>query len=606
MPKFQQINRFKHLYYKGFSKMSKGTHSNATAFEISDDELSDSLNLEPISEGVLRTRFGYVSNGNEIADGPVYSGTAYITDTFNKIVTHCKDGIYIKGYTDAGWSKLDDGFEEGESNMVQAFNFVYFSDGVSKMQKITETTCADLDEKIVDELLMTGNNSKTTFTGSLAAPEIKTGTVEIKDNTETFTDNGDGTLTGDAGGSGTINYTTGAYSVTFNTAPGTGIGIYAGYTRYPETYKYLYFWKNRIWAAKGSRLYYSASGGDEFSLSAGGGFVDIYAQDGTDITGFAVFNDKLFIFKDYKIVSIEIIVNESTTYMVPAVVRETIGSCANKSIISTENNVFFLYRDKAGGYSIQSLGPEPNMIDQIRVEDVSQRVRNKLDAINSEYAHLACATFHNHGYYLCYAVGNSNDHAMKYDLQYLSLFPQEGYKANCFITLTNSNGSRSLAFCDSSEGYLQEFSSGYTDNGEKINCYLTTKQYHIIEYILSKRFRFIDIYLQDVIGDLDIEVLVDSISRDSLRYNVGGARGSAGIGLDVIGLTEIGLSTGNGTSEAEAFLMRISRGYAGRTIGFKMSNVNAGDKFSFLGCAVYLRKQTHRAFDQNLIFGGDV
>lgn len=40
--------------------------------------------------------------------------------------------------------------------------------------------------------------------------------VSFTDGVETFTDNYDGTLTGSAAGSGTINYTTGGYSITFN------------------------------------------------------------------------------------------------------------------------------------------------------------------------------------------------------------------------------------------------------------------------------------------------------------------------------------------------------------------------------------------------------
>jgi ribosomal protein L30E len=42
------------------------------------------------------------------------------------------------------------------------------------------------------------------------------GTVAITDSVEIFTNNGDGTLTGSAGGTGTIDYVTGEVSVTFN------------------------------------------------------------------------------------------------------------------------------------------------------------------------------------------------------------------------------------------------------------------------------------------------------------------------------------------------------------------------------------------------------
>jgi hypothetical protein len=56
-----------------------------------------------------------------------------------------------------------------------------------------------------------------TYTGLLAHKNVVPGTLVITEAAgEVFTDNGDGTLTGSAGGTGTIDYDTGAYSVTFN------------------------------------------------------------------------------------------------------------------------------------------------------------------------------------------------------------------------------------------------------------------------------------------------------------------------------------------------------------------------------------------------------
>lgn len=76
---------------------------------------------------------------------------------------------------------------------------------------------------VTNEVLGTGNGSNKTFSGTLA---FKTGQPQrsgfgltITDGTETFTDDYNGVLTGSLGGTGTINYSTGAYSVTFNTAP---------------------------------------------------------------------------------------------------------------------------------------------------------------------------------------------------------------------------------------------------------------------------------------------------------------------------------------------------------------------------------------------------
>ncbi len=70
----------------------------------------------------------------------------------------------------------------------------------------------------------------TAYSGTLTYFPIVPGTFVPTDLVETFTDNSNGTLTGTAGGSGTINYTTGAWTLTFNTAVVAGVEIFATYT----------------------------------------------------------------------------------------------------------------------------------------------------------------------------------------------------------------------------------------------------------------------------------------------------------------------------------------------------------------------------------------
>lgn len=77
----------------------------------------------------------------------------------------------------------------------------------------------------------TGDGSTVTFTATLTNGSfpIKAGSVVVDDKVETFTDNGSGTLTGDDGGTGTINYSTGALAVTFVVAPTDGTTVQASY-----------------------------------------------------------------------------------------------------------------------------------------------------------------------------------------------------------------------------------------------------------------------------------------------------------------------------------------------------------------------------------------
>lgn len=78
-------------------------------------------------------------------------------------------------------------------------------------------------------------DSQLTYTGTLANTPIDTATkavsIDVGSGWEIFTETavGSGVLTGDQGGSGTINYTTGAYSITVYTNPGNGKAIVADY-----------------------------------------------------------------------------------------------------------------------------------------------------------------------------------------------------------------------------------------------------------------------------------------------------------------------------------------------------------------------------------------
>jgi hypothetical protein len=93
----------------------------------------------------------------------------------------------------------------------------------------------DWPQQYAVDNIATGNGITTTFAGGLQNPPIIIGTLFITADDPTGTqqlvqDQGNGTLTGD--GTGTINYLTGAYSVTFTAAPASTAVIYAKYQGY--------------------------------------------------------------------------------------------------------------------------------------------------------------------------------------------------------------------------------------------------------------------------------------------------------------------------------------------------------------------------------------
>lgn len=94
-------------------------------------------------------------------------------------------------------------------------------------------------EQIFKITAFTGDGATVTFSTTLSQVPILPNTLIVSDNTEYFQDTNTNfnatqpvTLTGSAGGTGSINYSTGALSVTFNTAPASGQSIYVSYVQF--------------------------------------------------------------------------------------------------------------------------------------------------------------------------------------------------------------------------------------------------------------------------------------------------------------------------------------------------------------------------------------
>lgn len=104
---------------------------------------------------------------------------------------------------------------------------------------VSHTSYTDGDNLKVNtkknEQIGTGDGTTTTFAGTLANKNAKANTVHVYTNEATpknLYDDGNGNFTGD--GSGTINYSTGAYSITFNTAPASGAVIRVDHSYNPQ------------------------------------------------------------------------------------------------------------------------------------------------------------------------------------------------------------------------------------------------------------------------------------------------------------------------------------------------------------------------------------
>ncbi len=109
----------------------------------------------------------------------------------------------------------------------------------------------DWPQQYTQDQITSGDGVTTTFAGTTQASPIIAGTYFITDGTQVANDvpnspwNGSGTFSGN--GTGTINYVTGAFSVTFNTAPLAGTLIFDNYQGYePARPQGVLFYNNEF------------------------------------------------------------------------------------------------------------------------------------------------------------------------------------------------------------------------------------------------------------------------------------------------------------------------------------------------------------------------
>lgn len=108
----------------------------------------------------------------------------------------------------------------------------------------------DWPQQYTQDAVATGNGVTTNFSGSTQAFPIIQGTYSVTDGVQVAFDKSDGilyqTILGIDTAVGTINYVTGAFNVTFNTAPAASATIYDNYQGYQPARPQGVLWYNNV------------------------------------------------------------------------------------------------------------------------------------------------------------------------------------------------------------------------------------------------------------------------------------------------------------------------------------------------------------------------
>ena len=184
----------------------------------------------------------------------------------------------------------------------------------------------------------TGDGSEKTFTDTLAfkgaGAKRTCFAIVATDGTETFADNFDGTLTGDKGGTGTINYMSGAISLTFNTAPAGSQALTCNYS-----------WEDSTDAGICDFTYSAtrvAGEGSFFPQNDGGPIQNVYSYGNSE---YCVHESKTWV----------VTLTLDDTNATNLIYREKVGMPSKEAGVATGNGIYFVDTSDDKDYQIKIL-----------------------------------------------------------------------------------------------------------------------------------------------------------------------------------------------------------------------------------------------------------
>jgi hypothetical protein len=302
---------------------------------------------------------------------------------------------------------------------------------------------------VTAENVGSGNGVQTTFTGTLA---FKSGgavrtcfAVSIYESggaAEVFTDNYDGTLTGSAGGTGTINYTTGAFSVTFAAAPANAA----------NNIKADYQWENS-----------NNNGITDFTKSsprtAGQGFVFRQDDGGGDAKRVLSYGDVEYCMHRLKTWALTLTATD--TNATNLIFRDKVGIPNWRAAVETGDGVYYVddYDQSDPKFRLLTLNNVSTQVIPIPVSDQLNLVDYRFDKAASieygDYVLFACR----------HKDSTSNNTVFAYNKR-LKLWEKYDYYVACFAIY---NGA--LVAGDSISYNVYELFSGFDDNNTTIPNY---------------------------------------------------------------------------------------------------------------------------------------
>ena len=349
--------------------------------------------------------------------------------------------------------------------------------------------------------------------------------------------------------------------------------------------KYIISYKDKLIIAglkdNPSRVMWTGGsiGGQRFHWSQGGGYLDIDKDSGDEITGLAVHQEKVIIFKKRSIWQMTLTASGGLTVPVYSLITRSHGCASHRTAKPVENDLFFLSRK-----GVYALGYEPNiMADVLRTTEISSKVRPYIDGKVPTDFDNASSLYADYKYIL--SIGNR---MIVYDRERLSWMGPWNLKSNAFETYYDADDIERWLMGDATGGYVTEMSTASKDDkGSAFTTLLRTKQEDFGDWSRFKTIKDVYTRFRNVLGNIGVNVRLEErsgITSTAKSFSITSQLGSSGFGTDLFGDAKFGDSENTaGYGGSQETIKWYSPHKMARTLQVEVTSSSARDSYELLG-----------------------
>ncbi len=342
-----------------------------------------------------------------------------------------------------------------------------------------------------------------------------------------------------------------------------------------------------------SRLYFGGTGentGNFSGSSVGGGSVDVFRNDGANIRAIKPFQGGVIVWKDNAIYKFSF--TDAGLQKLEEITR-SFGGISYNGVKHVENDIIFPAK-KDGRLAFYSLGNQENYASTVlRTNELSIKVANKLNEVNTAYLQNSTAFYFNNVYGCAITKNGSttNDRIWCLDTRFGAWVYWEGITPKCFSTYIDTDGSEGLYFGDESSGLVKKmFESTKSDSGSAISVEWSTKAFnqktfHKYKEYFDPTFQFKNVTTS---GALEGDIILDGTTVTANFTINQQSTGGAGMGVTLVGFTLLG-DAPNGTNVDLAsfsdILVEVKMVRQARSIKYRFRSNSATANYKFLSIA---------------------